>query len=121
MSKRLTGQAALTTLLSGFGLGALRFGLELGKKHLTPGSVWAWYAGINFLNFAALLFVLSTVILVAVSLATAAPSEAQVADLTIQTTTASVVTAEASDERRRNLIASIVLVVVIGTLWIVFR
>ena len=121
MSKRLTGQAALTTLLSGFVLGALRLGLELGKKHLTPGSVWAWYAGINFLNFAALLFVLSTVILVVVSLATAAPSEAQVADLTIQTTTASVVTAEASDERRKNVIASIALAVMVGTLWIVFR
>jgi SSS family solute:Na+ symporter len=88
---------------------------------LTPGSVWAWYAGINFLHFAALLFVLSTAILVVVSLATAAPSEAQVADLTIQTATSSVVTAEASDERRRNMIASFVLAGVISVLWIVFR
>jgi SSS family solute:Na+ symporter len=121
MSKRLTGQAALTTLLLGFVLGALRLGLELGKAHLTPGGMWAWYAGINFLHFAALLFVLSTVILVVVSFATAAPSDEKVADLTLQTTTVSPVTAEASDERRRNIIASVVLAAVIGALWIIFR
>ena len=121
MSKRLTGQAALTTLLAGFVLGALRLILELGKAHLTPGGVWAWYAGINFLHFAALLFVLSTAILVVVSLATAAPSTAQVADLTLQTATVSPVTAEATDERRRNVVASVALAAVIGVLWIVFR
>src|SRR4051812_6723825 len=121
MSKRLTAPAALTTLLSGFVFGALRLGLELGKGHLTPGGFWAWYAGINFLHFAALLFVVSTVILVGVSLATAAPSDAQVADLTMQTTAVSPASAEASNERRRNIVASVVLAAVIGVLWIVFR
>jgi SSS family solute:Na+ symporter len=121
LSKRLTGPAAITTLLAGFVLGALRLGLELGKGHLAPGGMAAWFAGINFLHFAALLFVLSTVILVVVSLATAAPSAAHVADLTMQTTTVSPASAEASDERQRNIIASLILAAVIGTLWIVFR
>jgi SSS family solute:Na+ symporter len=121
MSKRLTAPAAVTTLLIGFVLGALRLGLELGKRHLTPGGVGAWYAGINFLHFAALLFLLSTGILVVVSFATAAPSAAQVEDLTMQTTTVSPVSAEATDERRRNIVASVVLAGVIGVLWIVFR
>jgi SSS family solute:Na+ symporter len=121
LSKRLTGPAAITTLLAGFVLGALRLGLELGKGHLAPGGIAAWFAGINFLHFAALLFVLSTVILVVVSLATAAPSAAHVADLTMQTTAVSPASAEASDERRRNIIASVILAAVIGTLWIVFR
>jgi SSS family solute:Na+ symporter len=121
LSKRLTGQAAITTLLVGFVIGALRLCLELAKRHLTPGGVWAWFASVNFLHFAALLFVLSTVILVVVSLATAAPSSAQVADLTMQTTTVSPVTAEATNERTRNLVASAVLAGVIGVLWIVFR
>src|SRR5262249_41455876 len=49
LSKRLTGRAAVATLLAGFVVGALRFGLELGRSHLPPGSVWAWIAGINFL------------------------------------------------------------------------
>src|SRR5438270_3089721 len=70
LSKRLTAPAALTTLLSGFVIGALRLGLELGKRHLPVGSVWAWIAGINFLHFAALLFVFSSVVLVGVSLLT---------------------------------------------------
>jgi len=121
MSKRLTAPAALMTLLSGFVFGAARLGLELGKSHLTPGGVWAWYAGINFLHFAALLFVVSTVILVVVSLATAAPSDAKVADLTMQSTAVSPVSAEAADERRRNIVASVALAAVIGVLWIVFR
>src|SRR4051812_13158641 len=98
LSKRLTGQAAVVTLLSGFVFGALRLGLELGKRHLAPGGLLAWYAGINFLHFAALLFVVSTIILVGVSLATAAPSDAQVADLTMQTTAVSPASAEASNE-----------------------
>src|SRR4051794_9117212 len=67
LSPRLTGRAALTTLLVGFVLGALRLGLELGKAHLAPGGLWHWYATINFLHFAALLFVLSVIILFAVS------------------------------------------------------
>ena len=121
MSKRLTGPAAVTTLLVGFVIGALRLGLELGKRHLTEGSVWAWVAGINFLHFAALLFVLSTVILVAVSLATPAPSPAKVEGLTMQTTAVSPASAEATRERRLNLVASVVLAAVVGALWIAFR
>jgi len=121
LSKRLTGAAAVTTLLVGFVVGALRLGLELGKRHLASGSVWAWIAGINFLHFAALLFVLSTAILVGVSLAMPAPSAAQVKDLTMQTTTVSPVSAEATHERRLNLAASAALAAVIGVLWIVFR
>jgi SSS family solute:Na+ symporter len=121
MSKRLTAPAALTTLLSGFVFGAARLGLELGKGHLAPGGALAWYAGINFLHFAALLFVVSTVILVGVSMVTAAPTADKVADLTMQTTAVSPVSAEASNERRRNIVASVVLVATIGVLWIVFR
>ena len=121
MSKRLTAPAAVVTLLGGFGLGALRFGLELGKRHLAPGGLSAWYAGINFLHFAALLFVVSTIVLVLVSYATAPPSPAKVADLTIQTTTPSAATAEAAGERSRNIAASVLLASIIGVLWIVFR
>src|SRR3954470_21297411 len=84
LSKRLTGRAAVATLLSGFVFGALRLGLELGRRHLAPGGLLAWYAGINFLHFAVLLFVISTVILFAVSATTAAPSAEHVADLTVQ-------------------------------------
>src|SRR3954465_4494675 len=51
---RLNGGGALSALLVGFVVGALRLGLELGRAHLTPGSMWMWLATINFLHFAAL-------------------------------------------------------------------
>jgi solute:Na+ symporter, SSS family len=121
LSKRLTGAAAVATLLTGFVFGALRFGLELGKTHLAPGTVWSWIAGINFLHFAALLFVVSTGILVSVSLAMPAPSADKVADLTIGTTAVPTGTVEANKERRLNLGASVVLASTIAVLWIVFR
>jgi len=121
LSKRLTGQAAVTILLSGAVLGALRLGLELGKRHLAPGGVWEWYATINFLHFAVLLFVISTIILFAVSAMTAAPSAEHVADLTVQTVAESPETAEAATDRRRNIVASLILAALIGVLWIVFR
>ena len=121
LSKRLTGQAAMATLVVGFVFGALRFGLELGKRHLAPGTAWAWLANINFLHFAALLFVFSTVLLVSVSAATPAPSSAQVAELTVQTTTAAPDLIEPKAAFGLNLTASAALAGLIGVLWVVFR
>jgi SSS family solute:Na+ symporter len=40
LSARLTGAAAVTTLVTGFVLGTRRLMLELSKSHLTPGGVW---------------------------------------------------------------------------------
>jgi SSS family solute:Na+ symporter len=116
---RLNGAGALSALLVGFVLGALRLGLELGKAHLTPGSVWYWMASINFLHFAALLFVLSTVILVGVSLATAPPARERVEGLTRQRRGAG----EATTRRlgMPDVATSFALAAVIGVLWIVFR
>src|SRR3989475_2565285 len=85
MTPRLNGRGAMAALVTGFVCGAGRLGLELAKAHLPGGTVWSWIAGINFLHFAALLFVLCTAILVAVSLATPPPAPARVADLTLQT------------------------------------
>jgi tetratricopeptide (TPR) repeat protein len=71
---RLNGSGAITSLGVGFVLGALRLILELDKAHLTPGSTAMWFASINFLHFAALLFVLCALVLVGVSLATPPPA-----------------------------------------------
>ena len=117
---RLNGAGALSALLVGFVLGALRLGLELGRAHLTPGSMWMWLATINFLHFAALLFVLSTVILVGVSLATAAPDPRQIAGLTREAK-AKEPAAEHERGRGPDLVGSFVLAGIIGVLWIIFR
>lgn len=121
LNKRLNGTAAITTLIVGFVIGALRLGLELGKSHLTAGGVWAWIAGINFLHFAALLFVFSSALLFGISALTPAPSEAQVADLTLQTTGAPAITIEGRRERPVTVVASAALAAAVGVLWIVFR
>jgi SSS family solute:Na+ symporter len=122
MIPRLNGIGAMSALLVGFVIGALRLGLELGRASLTPGSIWSWIATVNFLHFAALLFVLSTVILVGVSLATAPPSHEQIAAVTWQPKVR-VPGAEPAPSRWKSpeFLASVLLVAVIGALWIVFR
>ena len=117
---RLNGSGAMAALISGFVIGALRLGLELGKARLPAGSVWSWIAGINFLHFAALLFVFSTVILVGVSLATPPPPRERIEGLTLETKMVSA--AEDTPGRKSaDVIASVLLAVIIGALWIVFR
>jgi len=111
----------MAALLFGFVLGALLLGLELAKASLAPVSIWAWIAGINFLHFAALLFVLSVVILIGVSLATPPPPADRVAGLTRKTQTPA-----PSDEtwarwKGPDMLWSLVLAAVIGVLWIIFR
>src|SRR5438034_4584931 len=85
LSTRLNGIGAMAALITGLVLGAARLGLELGKSHLAAGSGTLWFASVNFLHFAALLFVLSTAILAIVSYATSPPTPEHTADLTYKT------------------------------------
>jgi SSS family solute:Na+ symporter len=118
---RLNGAGAMAALIIGFVLGALRFGLELGKSHLAAGSVWFWLASVNFLHFAALLFVLSTAILIGVSLATAPPPRERIQGITQETKEPPAVGVETRQRKSFDVIASVVLAAIIGVLWIVFR
>ncbi len=117
--KRLNGQGALTALLCGFAMGALRFVAELGYK-----SEWGWVTGhpllvqfatINFLHFAVLLFLASSVLLVAVSLFTQAPSAQNLA--LFQADKQEVAT-DLGDKFNAGL--SILLGAVILAFWIIF-
>ena len=116
---RLNGAGAVTSLVTGLVFGVLRLGLELGKAHLASGTVWAWLANVNFLHFAALLFVLCSAILIAVSLATPPPPAVKTVGLTRgQVDVAAPVEAAPS---ALNVTLSVVLVATIGVLWYVFR
>lgn len=118
--KRATGAAALTTLCSGFVLGAVRFVSEIGVK-----SGWVkWeplvgFAEINFLHFAILLFVISVFIMAVVSVVTERPSEK---NLNVFANARE--KAEARAKRTRggslNVILSIILVVMVLSLWAYF-
>src|SRR6184192_217553 len=120
LSPRLNGRGALAALWTGFVLGFARLLLELGKAKLTSGSPWYWFAGINFLHFAALLFALCSGILIAVSLATAPPSPARIAGVTYGAPEITAVPVPAGP-RSLNVVLSIVLAATIGVLWIIFR
>jgi len=121
LSPRLNGKGALAALWTGFVLGFARLLLELDKSHLTPGSLPYWYADINFLHFAALLFALCSAILIVVSMLTPPPAPERVADLTLQTVAPSEIIAVSPPERRIEIGLSVLLVAIIGMLWIVFR
>src|SRR6266851_1998980 len=117
---RLNGTGALAALWTGLVLGTARLVLELARNDLGSGTVWYWFATINFLHFAALLFVLCSGILIAVSLATAPPGAARTAGLTVGAPEITGVPV-ASGPRTLNVVLSIVLAATIGVLWIVFR
>ncbi|MDX1672042.1 MAG: sodium:solute symporter [Balneolaceae bacterium] len=77
--KRLNSTGSIVSLITGFLLGLLRFGLELSKDSLS--GIWYELATINFLHFALLLFVICTVILIIVSLLTEKPDEEKIKDV----------------------------------------
>jgi SSS family solute:Na+ symporter len=121
LSTRLNGKGAMSALITGLVLGTLRLVLELGKSNLAPGSVAHWFASINFLIFAALLFVLCTLILAVVSYATAPPTPEHIAELTYKTDSPVTMTAAERGRRRVDVLMSLLLAAIIGVLWVVFR
>jgi solute:Na+ symporter, SSS family len=117
---RLNGSGAMAALVTGLVLGTARLVLELEKAHLASGTVVFWFATVNFLHFAALLFALCAGILIVVSLATAPPPRDKVAGLTYGAPEVTAFPVPAGP-RRLNVALSIVLAATIGVLWIVFR
>ncbi|MEX2157635.1 MAG: sodium:solute symporter [Gemmatimonadales bacterium] len=125
--RRLNGTGAMASLCTGFVLGALRLILELAngpaKTNLADGSAWAWFAEINFLHFAVLLFAICTFVLVGISMLTPAPSPAQIAGLTYGGAgpgTPAPADTDGSREKRLDITLSIVLCGILGVLWIIF-
>lgn len=132
---RLNGSGAITSLLTGFVLGATRFILELADRgsagHFTS-PVARWIIDMNFLHYAIFMFVVCSVVLVTVSLMSKAPERAQLAGLTfatvddkLDTTTVSTPQRkpahETPTERRVNIMFSLLLLATVIGLWIYFR
>ncbi|RMF59605.1 MAG: sodium transporter [Calditrichaeota bacterium] len=113
--KRLNGTGAIVSLLSGFVLGMGRLIAELNKEHLS-GLLYE-YATINFLHFAILLFVICSAILIVVSLLTSPPPPEKVDGLTYSTASE-----YHSDPvwKRKDVLLSILLVLVVGMVWLYF-
>ncbi len=118
---------AFAALMTGFVLGAARFVLEV------LGPAWYGAAGpvhymvtINFLHYAIFIFVVSSVVLVGVSLATRPESLEKLAGLTFATADAGRadtpdLAPESAGQRRVNMVLSAGLVLLVICLWIYFR
>jgi SSS family solute:Na+ symporter len=117
---RANAWGAIAALALGFVLGFGRLILELNAP--VAWAPAAAFAGINFLHFAVLLFAISVVALVAVSLATAAPDPSRLQNLTIATLKP--MGAAASDReraaRRSDIALSVLLLFIIAAIWTIF-
>jgi SSS family solute:Na+ symporter len=131
---RLNALGAISSLMTGFFLGALRFILEL----MYPGGVGMspslqWLVSMNFLHYSILMFVICCGVLVLVSLMSPAPDRKKLAGLTFATVNEKMdvvpVTpsatykpaGETALEHRLNVVFSLLLVATAIGLWVHFR
>jgi SSS family solute:Na+ symporter len=132
---RLNGSGAISSLLTGFVLGATRFILELADRaaggHF-ESPVARWIIDMNFLHYAIFMFVVCSLVLISVSLMTKAPERKQLAGLTFATVDDKIETTvvgqpqrkpahETPTERLINIVASLLLLATVIGLWIYFR
>lgn len=115
--RRGNARGALASLLTGFVLGIGRLVAELSKDSL-DGWMY-WYADVNFLHFAILLFVVCTAVHVVVSLASAPPPREKVVGLTYGGVEATPAT-RPGRSRRVDVVASLVLAALVGLVWLYF-
>jgi solute:Na+ symporter, SSS family len=134
---RLNAQGAITSLLTGFVLGAVRFVFEImaraagGQAIANP--LIRGLVAINFLHYAILMFVICSAVLIGVSLATAPPERKKLAGLTFATVGEKMdvspvapraqyrLSAETALEHKLNIIFSVALFLTVVGLWIYFR
>ena len=110
--KRATSQAAITTLLVGIVLAALRISAELITLEGSTGLI-AKFASINFSHLCIYLFIFYVVILVVVSLLTKPPNEEQIRGLTFGTLTAEQKASAKNTYTMVDIVASLMLILII--------
>ncbi|MGA2429350.1 MAG: sodium:solute symporter [Candidatus Acidiferrum sp.] len=128
---RLNGQGAISSLLIGFVLGAVRFVLEvLDKSAHYQSSAIRGLIDMNFLHYSIVMFIVCALVLIGVSMLFPAPERKKIAGLTFATVdekldTVDVKTAhlarETRTEHRVNLAFTYVLLATVLGLWIYFR
>jgi SSS family solute:Na+ symporter len=127
----VNGEGAISSLLVGFVLGSVRFIFEVLDKtrHYTSAPL-RQLVDMNFLHYAVVMFVVCTVVLVGVSMLYPAPARKKIAGLTFATVddkleSMDVRTAnlkrETPKEHTLNVAFTVVLIVLVFSLWIYFR
>ena len=126
ISTRINGLAAMTALIGGGVLGALRLLLEiLSKKGLFSFGPLQWFADMNYLHFAIFLFAVSIILMLVMSFFGEPPKEEQIRNMTITGNGKSKsikekIAAEDSHWNHLNIGFSVVLVLTILSLWGIF-
>jgi Predicted symporter len=128
---RVNGQGAISSLLTGFVLGALRFVFEvLDKTRHYEAAFVRWLVDMNFLHYAIFMFVVCTAVLIGVSLMYPAPDRKKLAGLTFATVDDKIDSAEVarphlaretSTEHAINVALTLLLLATVVGLWIYFR
>jgi len=116
--KRINGKAALSVLITGFVIGMLRIFLEINKDSLS-GFLYS-FADINFLYFCIILFVVSIVLLIVISVLTEKPSEEQLNGLTYATTVAEDRERSRASWTTSDVVHSVIIVLFIIAVFIYF-
>jgi SSS family solute:Na+ symporter len=131
---RMNGSGAISSLLVGFVMGAVRFILEIlerrNRAHYASHVVHA-IVHINFLHYAILMFIVCSLTLIVVSYLTPAPAANKLAGLTFQTAgpaptpetnpAAARLNRETPRDFRLNLAFTVLLIATVVGLWIYFR
>jgi SSS family solute:Na+ symporter len=120
--RRINGQGAIVSLLVGFVLGAARFILEVVYAKQELSGFLKFFVKMNFLHFAALMFVVCVAVLIVVSFLTPAPKTDRIAELTLRPAVAQAEQVEKSTPAMRALPAvfALALVATVISLWIYF-
>jgi SSS family solute:Na+ symporter len=131
---RMNGAGAISSLLTGFVLGTVRFVAEIfAAKGTEFSGVMLWLVKVNFLHYAIFMFVVCAIVLVVVSMMTPAPERRKLAGLTFATVDDKMDTIavggaperkparETAAEHRINLIFTWLLIATVVGLWIYFR
>jgi SSS family solute:Na+ symporter len=130
---RLNGAGAISSLMTGFILGGTRFVLEiLDKSAQYTSAPVRWLIDMNFLHYAITMFIVCSIVLAVVSLATRAPDPRQIRGLTFATMhgrleatpvgeSEILLGQETPMQRRINIAASLLLIATIVSLWVYFR
>jgi len=137
---RLNGAGAISSLLTGFVMGAARFILEIADKtgggHRFTSPAIRGLLDLNFLHYAIVMFVICSAVLILVSFTRPAPAASKIAGLTFATVNMKIDTSqvdpillskqyrpapETPRERRINIAASALLLATVIALWVYFR
>jgi solute:Na+ symporter, SSS family len=128
---RLNGQGAISSLLVGFVLGAVRFVFEvLDKSAKYKSGAIRWLVDMNFLHYAIFMFVVCSIVLIGVSMMFPAPDRKKLTGLTFATVDEKLDSMDASAphmeketalERTMNIVFTLALIATVVGLWIRFR